>query len=126
MQQSLFNSIKKSYFPRWDQGSHWKLKVAGIRKRFGEFGYCDDVSKTIYIASEIKKKSDLQVVMIHEICHAVTRTGHGKMWARRLLKAAKKAKELKNFKLEAALKKEVAIYKNSPSRLKIVKFKMKK
>jgi hypothetical protein len=71
-----YRKICKVYFPRWKP---WEFKYDRF---FGIEGFCDSDHRTIIV-----QKLD-PVLIIHEICHAVTDSGHEKKWQDRMLKAA--------------------------------------
>ena len=85
-----YKFISETYFPLFDRKKHWVVKYSS--KIVGD-GFCDDENKEIVIG-KIKDNMLLQVLLIHEICHAVSGPGHGKRWKNRMLSAAKQAVSL--------------------------------
>jgi hypothetical protein len=73
-------------------------------------GLCDDETKTIHLQYVPEDEDDLHFLLIHEICHAVTVSGHTKRWLERLSKAAQRAKRTGRHRLEQMLHKEVDQY----------------
>jgi hypothetical protein len=73
-------------------------------------GLSDDETKTIHLQHLPEDEDDLHLLLIHEICHAVTSNGHAKRWLKRLSKAAQRAKRLGRDRLEQLLHKEVDQY----------------
>jgi predicted Zn-dependent protease with MMP-like domain len=100
-----FEEIRQLYFPRWDPKREWKLQ---IHTRRLVDGICEWDKKKIVI----NMRTDL--VLIHEISHAVCRPGHGQMWLRRMETAAKRADELGEKALAAEIRKEVKVYSETP------------
>jgi len=111
MSASLFRSIKNDYFPRWDKNIEWKCRNGPIINRWGDDGYCDDDSKIIYLSSEIKNENELKLILIHEICHAITKTGHCNTWENRMLSASHRAEHLGDIKLARAILQEIKYYR---------------
>jgi hypothetical protein len=56
----------------------------------------------------------LDVLLIHEICHAVTPGGHGAKWMRRMEVAANRAEKIGDHAVAKALREEVRMYQESP------------
>jgi hypothetical protein len=55
----------------------------------------------------------LTLVLIHEICHAVTPGGHGKKWQDRMAKAAADAEKIGRLELATQLRKEIRGYQET-------------
>ena len=104
-------SIKRDYFPRWDSNFEWKCRNGPIISRYGDDGYCDDESKIIYLSSEIKSQIELKLILIHEICHAITKTGHCTTWENRMFSAACRARDLDDSKLAHEIEREIKYYR---------------
>ena len=111
-QLNLMNNIKiqydvvcKTYFPRWEP---WKFIY---KSTWGISGCCNPKTKCIFSGSLDK------MVLIHEICHAVTNCGHGKKWQKRMLLSAKIAKK-NDAKLSEEIFKDLEIYVKAIERLK--------
>lgn len=98
--KNIYNQIKLVFFPRWISGKEWKVKIYIGKRPFN--GECNRLKKIIYInLDEVQKSNNyLKVLIIHEICHAVTRKGdgHGFKFQERYIKAANRA-EAKGMKV---------------------------
>jgi len=67
-----YSNICTAYFPRWVP---WEFRY---NPEWGNTGYCNRKEKCIFFG-------DINpVLIIHEICHAVTKGGHGKEWQKRM------------------------------------------
>lgn len=99
-----FHEIKRLFFPRWDRQNEWKLRTTSARKCQG---HCDRERKVIEIVARHSDPDDQDHLLIHEICHAVTRGFHGRAWQRRMEKAAERADELGRTRLASLLREEV-------------------
>jgi hypothetical protein len=64
----------------------------------------------IEIVSQHGDPDERDKLLIHEICHAVVDTGHGKKWLDRMEKAAKRADALGRSRLAEMLREEVVAY----------------
>jgi hypothetical protein len=133
--QKQFRTIKEEFFPRWDKKQEWGVRLSRDKElspALGDtaVGQCNSESKNIVIQSiddfspvgrriadikmiifssctkKLSPKQQLQLLLIHEICHAVTPDGHGKRFQKRLLKASERAKELGRKRLANALREE--------------------
>lgn len=99
-----FHEIKRLFFPRWDRHNEWKVRTTSARKCHG---HCDRERKVIEIVARQSDLDDQDHLLIHEICHAVTRGFHGREWQRRMEKAAETAYELGRTRLASLLREEV-------------------
>lgn len=99
-----FHEIKRLFFPRWDRNNEWKLRATSARKCQG---HCDRERKVIELVARHSDPDDQDHLLIHEICHAVTRGFHGRQWQRRMEKAAETADELGRTRLASLLREEV-------------------
>jgi|WetSurMetagenome_2_1015567.scaffolds.fasta_scaffold174239_2 hypothetical protein len=96
----VFNKIKRDFFPHWDQSGAWKALI-GI-SHTGDFdanifrGHCESQLKTIWINPNFDPSisDELDVLIIHEICHAVASPYHGVGFQNRLSRAWLKAQSL--------------------------------
>lgn len=109
-----FREIRRKFFPRWDLSGKWKPKLGVPEQLTGCacHGYCESDSKTIYVNERIASEGgdELELLFVHEICHAVTPGGHGKTWMDRLRKAADRAKALGMSRLAGLLSQEIKGY----------------
>jgi hypothetical protein len=110
-----FNQIKREFFQKWDlknqwkirKGSHGRWKSEGKQFSTSESGYCDPEKKTIWL------NDSSELVIIHEICHAVTTGRHGKKWQQRFKKASDRAAEIGKGELSAQILEEIMGYKKA-------------
>ncbi len=72
------------FFPKWDRRREWMVAPSGVQG-----SRCHRETKTILV--EDVAGEELEHILIHEICHAVTTTAHGATWRRRVQKAAEQA-----------------------------------
>ena len=72
-----------------------------------------DETKTIHVMNVPGEDNDLQLLLIHEICHAVAAGSHAKRWRERMAKAAQKAKQMRLNKFAKMIYKEVQVYLGS-------------
>jgi len=70
-------------------------------------GLCEHDSKTIYVSRGLDPE-ELDLVLVHEIAHAATRSGHGKKWEARMEMAAQRADKIERSDLAEAIRKEIA------------------
>lgn len=106
--RSEFESICKVYFPRWRAWRSWKCRVKP--KSIPGNGHCLPWRKTIYVRPDYE---NLRMLLIHEVCHAVTPLGHGSRWQKRMRSAADRAMAVGDAALAGALTEELAAYSNS-------------
>jgi hypothetical protein len=109
---AVFTETVAKYFPRWRAWKRWRL-VIGVRRGAASVGagYCDATSRTVYV-NRTPGSSDFLVTLIHEICHAVASTGHGKAFLVRLRAAADTAEARGDSALAAALRAEADGYES--------------
>lgn len=101
--------VRKEFFPRWDREKQWKCYATDADGCDGE---CSKDRKIIKLAHFTPET--LLLLLVHEICHAVTRGGHGREWCARMTVAAKRAETIGMKALAAQLRKELRDYKSSP------------
>jgi hypothetical protein len=72
--ESVYEQIRKDYFPRWDRKHEWRIQV--VEDLHGAIGFCYDESKTISIVKgswvSHSPGLDIKLILIHEIAHANT------------------------------------------------------
>lgn len=102
----MYQDIRWTYFPKWDKGCEWKLELAEDLN--GSQGFCDTQKKTIYTLYTNN------LVIIHEICHAVTKQGHNKRWTTRMELAAKYAEKDGDSEIAAEIRDQLEAYAMSP------------
>jgi hypothetical protein len=104
-----YTEVCKTYFPRWNP---WKYTY----NPDWTGGWCNTEQKHIYLGRQpagIKGALSPEAFIIHQVCHAVGNTGHGKCWQNRMLKAANRAKR-DNPKLSGEITAHVQRYRLSP------------
>jgi hypothetical protein len=72
-----FRKVKALFFPRWDRQHLWRISTHS--RRTGH-GYCDQERRVIEIMILSNEPDKRDMLLIHEVCHAVTRGSHGKEW----------------------------------------------
>lgn len=102
--------IRKEFFPRWDRARQWKCRR--VADADGCHGRCLWDRKIIELAYFTEKT--LLTLLVHEMCHAVTRGGHGAEWLARMTMAAKRADDIGMKSLAGEIRSEVRDYKGSP------------
>ena len=95
--RSTFDEVKKIYFRRWDSANEWQIRrKTRLSGGLNTNARCNSKTKVIeikrsYVAGD---DNELQCLLCHEICHAVTDAYHGLKWQRRFLKVADRAAKL--------------------------------
>ena len=104
---NAFEFVRSTFFPRWDTNRQWKAKYApGLPSG----GRADPDTKIIFLSSVPKELDLLYLLLIHEICHSATQSGHSKKWIKRLGTVCDKAKELNMLSLSEKLQEEINLY----------------
>jgi hypothetical protein len=103
--KELFQQIKRTFFPRWDRQGEWVFEEHEDLN--GAHGYCRPKEKSIQITVGEKLGVQLEMLLIHEICHAVASCSHGNPWLTRMEKAAVKADEVGKAELATAIWEEI-------------------
>jgi hypothetical protein len=110
--QQHFRQIKQLFFPRWDRKKLWRIRTSSRRTADG---CCDSKRRVIKITRRSANPDERDLVLIHEICHALF-SGHERAWQGRMKKAARRADELGRHQLAQLLRKEIVGCQQSPSR----------
>jgi hypothetical protein len=105
-----FRKIKQLFFPRWDRDDCWRISTNSRRR---VHGHCDVERQVIEIVVQHADADKRDGLLIHEICHAVAKGNHGKVWQRRMEAAARRADGLGRHGLAKWLMQEVADYQNA-------------
>ncbi|MGA2465534.1 MAG: hypothetical protein ABSH06_14405 [Thermodesulfobacteriota bacterium] len=108
--KSSFESVRENFFPKWDKAKKWRAKKVW---HLPVMGICCNRLKEIQVRTVFENEDELDRLLIHEICHAVTPGNHPKRWNERMLKASKRADELGRHGLVSLLSKDIEAYKNS-------------
>lgn len=105
-----FQAIKSVFFPRWDRANLWRIST---RSRRSVHGYCDRIRRVIEVVVVPSDPDDRDLLLIHEICHAVTSGSHGKSWQARMGRAAERADRFGRDRLAKLLREEIAAYQEA-------------
>jgi hypothetical protein len=120
--QTTFREICRDFFPRWRTSTGWTIvegphgqwvDAQGETHTTREHGYCDLTTKTIFINHGWSRSSEYQLIIIHEICHAVTSGSHDKRFCTPLRHAAQRARDLGDRTLSAKLLEEADAYEHT-------------
>jgi hypothetical protein len=117
----LYEQVKKSYFPKWDRDGRWTLKIiSGHSERLdGAFGISMFRTREILINqnfAQAQDKEEVELLLIHEICHAVTNCGHKETFFKRFEKTAQSADEKGLHSFAELIRNEIESYKRNPVR----------
>jgi len=104
---NIYLEIRKNFFPLWDKHNQWKIRYC---PQLLAGGLCNSEKKTILINSFHNFSLELYLLLIHEICHAVIGSGHGKKFQNRMKLAAIKAIKLGLNDLAKMIQKEIDCY----------------
>jgi hypothetical protein len=120
---ATFRALCRDFFPRWRDSASWTI-VEGPHGRWvdtqgnthttTEQGYCDGMTKTIYVNNGWKDRAECRQLIIHETCHAVTTGSHGTRFCARLRQAAQRASALGDESLSTQLLAEAEAYASGP------------
>ena len=102
--QQHWRKVVAAFFPRWQVARKWRCTT---RIRRWVHGYCDPERQVIEIGIVSEDDDALDMLLIHEIAHAVASSGHGKLWQRRVSLAAATARKLSRGRLAELLDAEV-------------------
>jgi hypothetical protein len=109
---SVFNDVRKVYFPHWKAGDEWVVrrnhpKLKGVILQ----GICFPEEKVIVV--RLPSKNYEYPVIAHEICHAVTMSKyHDKKWRDRFSKVADQAEHLGHKAFADYIRNEVESCRN--------------
>lgn len=107
--QQHWQAILAAYFPRWRAGSQWRCTT---RTRRTAHGHCNRERQVIEIGFVSEDDDALDLLLVHEIAHAVTSGSHGKVWQRRIALAAVAARKLGRTRLAELLDQEIVNYQD--------------
>jgi hypothetical protein len=108
--QRHWKDVLATFFPQWKAGAGWRCTNRGSRGQ--AHGHCDVAKRLIEILFVSEDDDALDMLLIHEISHAVASLGHGKTWQRRLALAAATARKLGRTRLAELLDEEIDNYQN--------------
>lgn len=89
-----FEYIRGTFFPKWYEGKRWRIKKGPLPPPAQ--GWCKRERREITIGYIPTIKNSLYSLLIHETCHAITYSYHGKRFQERMLKAARGADRIGN------------------------------
>jgi hypothetical protein len=106
--QAAWHQVCKDFFPRWHHGQFWRVKIDGTCPAHGQ---CEPRKRLVTVQYVSEESDQRDLLLIHEICHAVAGQGHKLRWQRRLEQAAARAGELGRDQLQALLVEELRVYR---------------
>ena len=112
---SAFLSARRDFLTRWDRAHCWGVRAEAVGVKY--IGYCDSDARTIRVNPSIVEDGDedgLDLLIAHEISHAVAGAQHGERWQSRFLKVVERAEKRGREALADAVRREVEIYRNTP------------
>jgi hypothetical protein len=115
--EEVFAQVCKTFFPRWNRDARWRVSSCldgGPNHRIARG------SKTILLSVNPEDDAELHCLLIHEICHAITRTRHDKKWLHRMKQAVDKALAIGREDLAELILREVESYARAGTRLKMM------
>ena len=89
--EEAFQYVLETFFPKWRKGTYWTVEEDPTLTYYGR---CDDSSRKILVQSTPEEDDRLHLILIHEICHAITREPHTKKWRDRFEQAGNTAMEI--------------------------------
>lgn len=115
--EAAFAHICKTFFPRWNRHAQWRV-CDGLQETPNH--RIARGSKTILLSFTPKDETELHGLLIHEVCHAITRRRHDKKWLKRMMKAAAKAQAVGLGDLAEFLFRTVEGHARTGTRLKMM------
>jgi len=104
--QDAFQYVRKTFFPRWDRKKEWTvvylpefkkrdeqrmaedIRLKGLQGAYpfklNITAICPGVGKCIIVYRIPKNNNELYELLIHEICHAISKDGHRKKWVEKM------------------------------------------
>lgn len=112
-----FAQVCKVFFPHWNRDAQWRVSscLHGRPNHRTAKG-----SKTILLSAVPENDAELHCLLIHEVCHAITRTRHDKKWLHRMKQALDRALAIGREDLAELLVREVDRYARAGTRLKMM------
>jgi uncharacterized membrane protein YkvA (DUF1232 family) len=99
-----FTDIRETFFPLWDKKKEWVIKEA----QDPPFDGCAiPMTKSILIHADFIESKDLYGVIIHEICHALSSSSHGKRWLQQMHDTAQLARKHGKIQLAEFIENDV-------------------
>ena len=102
--EEAFQYVRETFFPKWRKGTYWTVEEDPTLTYYGR---CDDSSRKILVQSTPEEDDRLHLILIHEICHAITNEPHTKKWRDRFRQAGDTAMEMGRQELANLIHNEV-------------------
>jgi putative protein kinase ArgK-like GTPase of G3E family len=114
--QKDFEYVCRTYFPTWDDGNNWSVKLGDSET--SEESRHDLKNKIITIGRFYDDRVKRHYLLIHEICHALTNYleifgVHDEDWQEEMIKVANIAIKSGQTELYEKIIDEVNLYKNT-------------
>jgi hypothetical protein len=108
-----FADLRETLFLNWDTDRHWQAVAGGGLTQTGYMGQCDSDAQAIRIRPDLVGLSDsqLDVLLVHEICHAITGEDEGSAWKSEMAKASRRAQEGGREPLAELITREIESYR---------------
>jgi hypothetical protein len=91
---SIYNEVKKMYFPDWDTAGHGRVEITDpLSDWYLGNAYTNRYSTSIEIYKLFTTNDDnvWRCLFVHQIAHAITGNNHGPKWTTKLLEVASQA-----------------------------------
>ena len=110
-----FAWVRATLFPRWRRGTEWSVTYGTRSDETHEDGYCDTDGRVIYVhPKQSQSEADTRrLVLVHEVCHAVAGSGHGRKFCKRMRRAARDADGAGERELGTLLESEAVQHESS-------------
>jgi len=112
-----FEEVRRIFFPYWDRQKRWQVYGLPSDGIIPWSGQCMRSQRIIVVAATTKSMVELWVTLIHEICHAVTRSEHGDAFWTRMKKVTVHAMGLGMIALADTLESHIKDHKKNLSEL---------
>ncbi len=108
-----FEEVRRIFFPRWDRQKRWRVYELPSNVNVPWSGRCMRSERIIAVGGAAESMIELWVALIHEICHAVTRSEHGDAFWTRMRKVADRATGLGMISLADTLESHIKYHKKN-------------
>lgn len=117
--RSVLAHVRQAYFPRWDRNVQWRIRKGHRSRWTREDGYCDSERQTIWVSPALAEAGGDQLiaVVVHEVCHAIQGSGHGRRFRLRLAVSADAAEAAGRVHLAGLLRQDAMMYEQEPPML---------
>jgi hypothetical protein len=110
--RAAYADVRRDFFPRWDRQRLWRFRVGGAPGRCQS--QCDTKLRLIRINVLHPEPDERDLLLIHEICHALACVAHWRPWFRRMRKAADRAEAFGRAHLADMIRQHVREYEETP------------